>query len=102
MAWTDTLTKYGPALEDFSTVAGNIAAGRASGRLSEADYGLQRQTAIQNARRAALGEALRGGALQGVQDVNFSGLPYGVTVPEQTGGLRPSAITNRDQIGKSI
>lgn len=46
--------------------------------------------------------AVQGGALRGVQDVHIDGLPAGVTMGHVTGGNRPSAIVNKEQIGQQV
>ena len=46
--------------------------------------------------------AIRGSLLQGLEDVNFSNLPAGVSMAGVTGGLRPSAIGSRKDIGKFL
>ncbi len=116
------------ALERGGEVAGNMAAGRADARQAEANYGLDRDRVALD--RAALDRsgaldladldlrrresassldrdnvkaAILGGLLQGVEDVT-------IDVPDHiksrmgtiTGGLKPSAIVGREQIGKDL
>jgi hypothetical protein len=60
----------------------------------------QRQFGAQEYQRNA-GNSVRAGLLRGIQDVNITP-PEGVQMGQITGGLRPSAITNRESIGAGI
>lgn len=93
------------ALGDLGTAAANASFGRAQGRQAEAQYGLDRNRQIMDRlgaelamRRGDTSDALRGSFLQNVQDATIAA-PAGVTVPRIAGGVRPSAIGNRADIG---
>lgn len=117
------LSKYLPQLIDVgSQVAGGIEAGREAGRDAENaqnatdyDYQLAQQRAElqrldadlaqrnfqnQNYQRQA-DNAVRGGLLQGLQDVSIE-VPEGITMGKITGGARPSAISGKEEIGNIL
>jgi len=48
-----------------------------------------------------VGNAVRGGLFQGMQDVNITP-PAGITMGQITGGARPSAIANKDVLGRAL
>lgn len=98
-----------------TTAAAGMAAGRAEGRQAELDAALRMDAGARNRAQIELeqrvvGEreydqntqrALRGALLQGLEDVNIQA-PAGVQMGSVTGGLRPSAIGSRDDIGKFL
>lgn len=61
----------------------------------------QRMYLDQNYQRQSK-NAVYGGLLQGAEDVNFTGLPEGVTMGQSSGGARPSAFTGRQEIGSNL
>lgn len=110
-----------------ASIAGAAAKGRAQGRQAEAGVNQsQDQLALERARLEQSGldtsimqdlaqrkyqqetrslnqnRAIRGGLLQGAKDVSITGLPPGVTMGQISGGLRPSAITGKEQIGADM
>lgn len=105
--------KVAGAIGDAGKVASGTAAGRAAGRTTQADFNLRAGQAQQGAntqtadtnllmRKQAIADALRGQMLQGVKDSSVSGLPYGVTMPTLSGGLRPSALGDAASLGKTL
>ncbi len=86
---------------DVSNVAGNIAAGRASGRAIEAtqEQGAARDEA--DAYQRAIRQALLGSVLKGAKDVSITP-PEGIEMGTITGGARPSAIANKDELAELI
>jgi len=111
---------------DAGEAANALLQGRAAGRAEEANYDLdydrlallraqqesqraregvdadlaQRRYQNENYQRNA-GNAVRGGYLQGVQDVNIQA-PSTIPRANITGGARPSAILNARQMGQQI
>ena len=111
-----------PALSAGSRIVGAAAQGREDARTNQANYAQNydmeerarantelsaAQTDIAQRRylddlyAAKTKQAIRGGLLQGVEDINIQ-RPAGIPGGNITGGLRPSAITNRQQIGDTI
>lgn len=101
---------------------GAFAGGRAEGRGAEAEYGLEWDREARARHQAELdaldmeirqrefaskeydrdvGRSMRGGLLQGLEDVNID-VPDGVEMGTISGGLRPSAIVGKDEIGRSM
>src|SRR5215831_10106189 len=104
----------------WGTVAGAIEANRTAGRQAEADAAneydrlalLRNQQVTQRAlaevqQRQFLADeqqrqsrnAVTAGLMKGTQDVSFAGVPANVAahIPQLIGGLKPSAIANRDE-----
>lgn len=100
-----TLSKYGPMLGRIGEVASGAAKGRADGRMAEAQYGLQRdQLGMQQAQGNAamdstrLRQAILLSLLSGGQDASVTPPPHiAARMPQVSGGVRPSAIANREQ-----
>jgi len=121
MSWEAWIPVIASGLGAAGAMAGRASQNRAAGRAAEADVTLQRdrdtssryavqqnallQAALmaENARlnRARLGieapaaranQAARGDALANVQDASISGVPGHITIPQISGGLRPSAL----------
>lgn len=106
----------GPALGILGTTAGDASAARGQGRVDQQTADIQRNNAIINQIQADLAQkrytqsnyqtgannAVRGGLLTGLNDVNITGLPAGVHMPTITGGARPSAIDNKVGIGQLL
>ena len=74
------------------------------GQLDKAALELNQQTTSNNLRSQDTDQAVRGGALQGIKDVEFNNLPDYIRsrMPTVTGGARPSAIVNKEAIGKTL
>lgn len=109
---------------DVGSVASQAAAGRATGRVSEANLGqnadkiaverylaqLQGGNQDLNQRKFALGapqaragNAVRGDTLANVQDASVSGLPSRISVPTIGGGVRPSILSSDTrQLGQQM
>lgn len=117
-----TLSKYLPYIEAGGRVAGAAVNARANNRVAEADYNAERdraevtrQALLNDQRRLDLQQrqyaddkyarqgnnAVRADLLRGIKDVNISS-PSQVPRSQVTGGLRPSAIANRGDIGDVI
>jgi hypothetical protein len=121
MSWEAWIPVIASGLGAAGAMAGRASQNRATGRAAEADltmqrdrdtssrYAVQQQALLQAAlmaeqaklNRARLGieapaaranQAARGDALANVQDVSISGVPSHITVPQISGGLRPSAL----------
>ncbi len=69
-----------------------------------ADLDLNRRKFSSTERDANIDRAKRGGALEGVQDIEFEGIPAHIAsrMPKIKGGLRPSAIVGREQLGRDV
>jgi hypothetical protein len=110
------------ALGMGSEALGAISEQRAANRAGEIDYDTIRDAAEQrrhsgmlDALRADLdqrrflsdeygrntGRAIHGGLLQGTQDVDIQA-PAGVQMGTVSGGLRPSSITGKEDIGRTL
>jgi hypothetical protein len=120
----DALKKYGssPALAALGKMIADWRVGRQEGRKEEQSAANQNNTTniLRNnsamtginadiLQRNYLGEnydrnadnAVRGGYLQGVEDINIP-RPAGVPTRNITGGLRPSAFVNRKEVGAAL
>jgi hypothetical protein len=118
----DSLKKYGPAIAAGSKIVTDLSTGRAQGRRDESaaafnanQQNTARYLADLNATNADLLQrkylddqyqtktqnALRGGYFQGVEDINIP-RPEGVPTRHITGGLRPSAFSNRKEVGAAM
>ena len=112
-------------LFDLGQGLSGMLAGRAAGRTGEANYLLDRNVLEQAGQRSQqdallqailadlqqrqfagqdyqrnVSNALQGGLLQGTQDADISGLPEGVQMGQVSGGLRPSALAGRENLGR--
>jgi hypothetical protein len=74
---------------------------RAQLELQKAQADLQRRQYQSDEYQRNARNSVYGGYLSGVQDVNVQA-PDGIPMGTVTGGLRPSAITNKDQIGEEL
>lgn len=105
--------KYGPMVAKLGkTLVGNRAKGRAAeaelNQSQDATNLANAQAQAQNARAnigtesayrdQAMRDAVMASLMGGVQDVNITGLPEGVTMGNISGGLRPSAIQGKDAL----
>lgn len=111
-----------PALSSVGKVVQGAVKDRQAARQGQADYNLQydaeerarQETALRGVQtdldqrrylddlyQQKTREAIKGGLLQGLQDINIQ-RPAGIPSANITGGLRPSAITNRAQIGDAL
>jgi len=118
----DSLKKYGPAIAAGSKIVTDLSTGRAQGRRDESaaafnanQQNTARYLADLNATNADLLQrkylddqyqtkaqnAIRGGYFQGVEDINIP-RPEGVPTRQITGGLRPSAFSNRKEVGAAM
>lgn len=86
----------------------SMEAGRAAGRTAEDAANqtydrnnINRSIAADDNYQRNVGNALRGGLLQGTQDSTITA-PAGIRMGTVTGGLRPSAILGKEDIGKQL
>lgn len=87
----DTVAQAGYATDKTTnlqalTAAANSANARAGGILNEQELAL-------SAPRTRAQNSVRGSVLANAQDATISGLPKGITVPNISGGLRPSMFS---------
>lgn len=101
-------SKLPKLIADVAPAVTALNTGRAQGRAAEDAANIvydannvRRSESAQDNYQRNLSNALRGGLLQGVQDVNVSS-PAGIPRGNVTGGLRPSAIVGREDIGKRL
>ncbi len=111
----DAATSGGGPSRSLPTVLGAASGGAAAGRKTQAELdqeryrnvlaGVQQELAqqkqLQGQGQLDYNNAVRGGLLQGLQDVKITA-PPGIPMGTVTGGLRPSAITNKSDIGSQM
>jgi len=90
-----------PYLSAGAQAAGAASAARAQSRAEEGNAAIDQYGLEKAAYQDAIRNALRGSLLQNLQDVNITP-PPGVQMGTVTGGLRPSAVANRGDVGKSL
>lgn len=102
------LPKLIKGAESIGPALGKMEANRAAGRTAEDTANLNydqnniaRSIAAGNDYQRNTWNALRGGLLQGAQDSTITA-PPGIRMGTITGGLRPSAILGKEDLGKQL
>lgn len=86
---------------DRARLAEQQAARQQGDRFEEAGLDLDRREYTDKSRSQGYNDRLRGGLLQGLQDFEVEA-PEGIPVGKISGGLRPSAILNKEALGRDM
>jgi hypothetical protein len=86
---------------DRARLAEQQAARQQGTNLDLAGLDLERREYTDKARSQGYNDRARGGLLQGLQDFEIEA-PEGITVGKISGGLRPSAILNKEALGRDM